>query len=309
MQQSHHILLVRPGNFIFNEQTADSNAFQHEPGQNGLNIVAEAKEEFDHFANRLKEAGIKVTVIEDTIEPVKPDAVFPNNWISTHEDGTVILYPMFAINRRAEKRADIVEMLRKKFFVKTVIDLSEEEKKERFLEGTGSIIFDHDNKVAYACLSPRTNKELFEEVCVRLGYDPVSFHARDRAGKEIYHTNVMMSVAEKFAIVCLETITDKTERAKVVEKLEGTRHQVIEITPSQMNHFAGNVLAVKNKNEETILVLSQSAFDALSQEQKSHISQFCRLLPMPVKTIEHIGGGSARCMMAEIFLPPKENPE
>ncbi len=306
MQQSQHILLVRPSHFVFNNQTAGSNTFQHTVNEPESDVSSAAIREFETFAEKLSQAGVSVTVVNDTDFPIKPDAVFPNNWISTHRDGTVIIYPMFAVNRRTEKRADIIELLKEKFVVNKVIDLSDEEKNNRFLEGTGSIIFDHINKIAYACLSPRTNKDLFEEICTTLRYHPVSFRAYDRAGKEIYHTNVMMSVAEKFSLICLECITDENEKEIVKRTLEETGHSIIEISISQMNHFAGNVLSVKNKKLAEILVMSESAFVSLTDEQRAQIRQFCEILPMPVKTIEHIGGGSARCMMAEIFLPSKQ---
>ena len=302
MKATHNIFLVRPANFGFNAQTAASNAFQNKPtAQAGQN--KKALKEFDAFAKKLKGAGINVFVFEDTASPVKPDAVFPNNWLSTHSDGTLVLYPMCAPNRRAERRKDILDRLKLNFKITNIIDFSSFEKDNVFLEGTGSIIFDHTNKTAYACLSPRTNKELFLRLAETLRYTPVCFYAHDKNGQEIYHTNVMMCVSENFALICAESVSGKKEKERVLNSLLKSGHEVIEISFEQMNKFAGNALGLKAKTGKNILALSQSAYYCLTKEQRKAIEKYSQMLPLSVPVIENIGGGSARCMIAEIFLP------
>ncbi len=302
MQSASYVFLVRPANFAFNEETAATNSFQGKPG-NASGLQVKALAEFDEFAAALKKVGINVIVFEDTASPVKPDAVFPNNWISLHEDGTLVLYPMCTPNRRAERRADIVEELKKRFKVTGVVDLTVFEKENRFLEGTGSVVFDHLNKIAYACLSSRTDKELFLEACSALKYQPFRFWAFDKSGQAVYHTNVMMCICEKFAVVCTESISNEKERTALIRSLEGTGREVVEISISQMNRFAGNMLGLKNVAGESVLVMSQSAHGSLSELQKETIRKYARLLPLAIPTIESVGGGSARCMIAEIFVP------
>jgi hypothetical protein len=306
MQSAEHILLVKPSRFLFNTETAGSNTFQQDKSGDAGAFSASAIREFEVFEETLRSAGINVIVFEDTEQPQKPDAIFPNNWVSFHHDGRVLLYPMFAPNRRAERRPDIIQKLKQHFDVKEIIDLSSYEQDGKFLEGTGSIVFDHVNRLAYACISPRTNKELFLKVCALLDYKPLYFHARDRGGVAIYHTNVMMCLAEKFAMVCLESIAGAGEKKLISGALAESGHTIIDISIPQMNQFAGNMLAVKNNEGHDVLVMSQSAWDALTGEQRDLIGRFCKPLPMPLKTIEGIGGGSARCMMAEIFLPLKQ---
>ena len=306
MQTTKNILLIRPSNFVFNSETEASNAFQIKVSESEDVIKQKAFAEFEAFASTLKSKGVNVFVFDDTQLPAKPDAIFPNNWVTFHSDGTVILYPMFAHNRRHERRQDIIESLRKNFKVTNVVDLSKYEKENRFLEGTGSIVFDHDSKIAYACLSPRTDKELFIRVCDYLHYKPVYFHSHDKSGKEIYHTNVMMCIGETFAAICLDSITDKQERENVSQSITDTGHQIIDITFEQMNHFAGNMLSIQTNNNKNILALSQSSFDSLTINQRQEIEKFCELVPLSIKTIETIGGGSARCMIAEVFLKPTE---
>lgn len=293
MQYASSILMVRPARFGFNSQTAVSNTFQNKPGNlSPQAILAQARGEFDRFVMGLKAQKIEVVVVEDTDIPEKPDAVFPNNWVSFHPDGRVILYPMAVENRRLERRPDIIDMLKNQFDIRQVIDLSPEEGPGKILEGTGSIVFDHVNRIAYACLSPRTNRELLESVCQLLGYRPVVFHATDAQGVAIYHTNVMMSIGKGFAVVCQESITDGL-------KLSGL--EIIDVSLSQMNQFACNVLQVANQDGQPFLVMSQTAESAFTPEQKRRLSQYAELLPVAIPTIETIGGGSARCMMAEIF--------
>lgn len=302
MQCASTIFLIRPASFIYNNETAGSNAFQNKTGLTDVDANRKAAEEFQAFADKLKSKGVNVLVFDDTAHPQKPDAVFPNNWVSLHADGTVVLYPLFAPNRRLERRHDIVEALKKKFKVSRVIDLSKHEKETKFLEGTGSIVFDHVNKIAYACLSPRTHKELFIQLCEQLSYQPIYFHAHDPSGKEIYHTNVMMCVAEKFVVICLDSIADKVERKMMVRSFAQTEHEVIDISFGQMNRFTGNMLALQTNDNKNILALSQSSFDSLSGTQKQQIEKYCELVPLSIPTIETIGGGSARCMIAEVFL-------
>ena len=303
MQNTNHILLVKPAHFTFNKETAVSNAFQNVLEEKEEVIKKNVLNEFENVVTLLKSKNVDVIVVEDTPDPIKPDAIFPNNWVSFHADGTVILYPMCAPNRREERRLDVLEMLRKKFKIGNVVDLSKYEAEELFLEGTGSIVFDHPNKIAYACISPRTDEQLFIELCNYLHYKPIYFISEDKNGKQIYHTNVMMCVAEKFVVICLDSITDKNERAQVVASLEKTNHEVIDITFEQMNHFAGNMLELKDNKGKHLLVMSKSAYDSLTSSQKTKIGKYAEPLPLPIKTIETIGGGSARCMIAEVFLP------
>lgn len=306
MQLTSQILMVRPAAFSFNEETAASNTFQNKISIDDETLLQSVIQEFDVFVETLRQHGIIVTVIEDTAYPKKPDAIFPNNWVSFHENGTVIFYPMHAPNRRTERRMDVIDDLRDRFEISEIIDFSFYENENRFLEGTGSICFDHVNRVAYAALSPRTDKELFEKLCKKIGYKPFSFQAHDRAGTEIYHTNVMMCMGEKFAVICAESILNQQERNHLLQNLENTGHEIIDIDYQQMVAFAGNMLVVKNVQNENLLILSQSAFDSLSAKQKLRLGKYAQLLPVQIKTIESIAGGSARCMMAEIFLPPKK---
>lgn len=303
-QSTSNIMLVRPASFNFNTETAESNVFQNHVDLKPEEIKEKALEEFDAFVEKLKTKGVNIFVIEDTPIPPKPDAIFPNNWGSFHKNGTVILYPMAAPNRRIEKREEIINKIKEKFIVKKLIDLSKYENENRFLEGTGSIIFDHINKIAYACLSPRTDKDIFIEVCKIIHYKPICFTSTDKDGKEIYHTNVMMCISEKFSVLCLESIKDKKENQMVVDSLTSTGHQIVDISFEQVNHFAGNMLSLKNNHNNELLVLSQSAYDILTPTQKSTIQKHCEMVPMKINIIETIGGGSARCMISEIFLEP-----
>lgn len=299
MQTTNNILLIRPASFGFNEETRSSNAFQKPLDANAEEIRLRAIAEFNELAATLSRRGVSVFVFDDTKTPTKNDAVFPNNWISFHPDGTVVLYPMLSANRRLERRTDIIDSLRHSFEMTNVIDLTGYEREGIFLEGTGSIVFDHDNKAAFAALSPRTDKTLFLRLCDQLEYRPVTFTARDQHNIEIYHTNVMMCIGERFAVVCLESITDETERVNVVDQLTSTGHEIVDITFEQMVRFAGNMLAI----DPNLLAMSQSAFDSLTTGQKSVLESHCELLPFVVPTIETVGGGSVRCMIAEIFLP------
>lgn len=304
MQTTNSVFLVRPANFGFNVETAVSNVFQNKMSEKEEVIQSKVLKEFDAFTSTLRSKGVNVFVFDDTPTPVKPDAIFPNNWISLHSNGKVILYPMCTPNRRIERRQDIIDSLAKKFKIAEVIDLSGSEADNKFMEGTGSIVFDHTNRIAYACLSPRTDKDVFLEVCRILQYKSVYFYSRDKSGKEIYHTNVVMCVGKGFAVICLESITDRKERENVVEMLTGTGNQIIDISFEQMVSFAGNMLAIRSNDGKELLVMSQTSYDSLTKNQRETLEKFCELVPLSINTIETIGGGSARCMIAEIFLQP-----
>ncbi len=305
-QYTSHLLMVRPASFQFNEETAISNAFQKSlEGLTEADIRDKAVEEFDRYVEILRAHKIDVTVIQDSEEPPKPDAIFPNNWISMHDDGTVYLYPMNTPNRRLERREEIVDVLDEHFVIEDVHDISGSELVNKFLEGTGSIIFDHLHKVAYACISPRTDKDLFIAHCEQLGYEPVYFHSADKNSNLVYHTNVMLTIGDRFAVICLESIHNDDEKNLVREKLESTGHEIIDISEAQMNAFAGNMLQVMNKEGKTFLVMSDSAHKSLTAYQVAQIEKYTTILSVSIPTIETIGGGSARCMLAEVFLKEK----
>jgi hypothetical protein len=301
MQTTSNILMIRPVNFSFNAETAVNNAFQV-PGQDS-NAQEKASREFDLFVEKLRSYEINVTVINDTPDPNTPDSIFPNNWISFHDDGTVVLYPMFAVNRRAERKQHVLQDIFNQFDHSRLVDLSSSEKQNLFLEGTGSMVLDRENKIAYACLSPRTNLSLLHQFCEKLGYTSVSFHAKDQNGQEIYHTNVMMCVADRYVVICLDSIPEQREKEHVVNTINSTNKQIIEITIDQMNAFAGNMLQVNNKQGQPFLVMSSQAYHSLFDEQLATLESFNPIIHSDLTTIETNGGGSARCMMAEIFLP------
>lgn len=302
-QATSDILMVRPAHFGFNSQTAASNTFQHFSNEAENLITSKAKNEFDDAVEKLRAHGIIVRLVEDTPLPPKPDAVFPNNWITVSHSGEVYIFPMLSQNRLAEIREDIIERLRKDYFINQVIDIRKTAA-TRFLEGTGSMVFDHENKIAYACLSPRTNQSLFEAYCQSIQYKPISFIAKDNQGIPIYHTNVMMSIASGYAIICLESISNPNERNKLRNLLVETGHQIIEINAAQVEQFAGNMLALINIKGERLQVMSDRAYQALDEGQVSAISTHARILTLKIPIIEEIGGGSVRCMIAEIFCPP-----
>ncbi|MES1219627.1 MAG: arginine deiminase-related protein, partial [Bacteroidota bacterium] len=260
-------------------------------------------QEFNRFVSILRNNGVNVTVVDDTPDPYTPDSIFPNNWISFHADGTVIYYPMYAPNRRLERKQHVIDTIRNSFEIKSQVDLSKYESKNIFLEGTGSMVLDRDNKIAYACLSPRTDKKVLEDFCKQTGYRAVSFRATDSKGQEIYHTNVMMCVADRYIVICLDSIADKTERENVTAAIKNTWKEIIDISLDQMNHFAGNMLQVENKKGEKLLVMSSQAFESLTNEQVKTLSGFNKIVHSSLTTIETNGGGSARCMMAEVHLP------
>ena len=304
MQTANTVLMVEPIAFGYNSQTAENNYFQVE--QKEADIQEKALAEFNNFVEKLREKGIEVITVQDTLEPHSPDSIFPNNWVSFHEDGRVALYPMFAMNRRVERRTDILETLRNEGFnIKEIDDLSSSEQNEKFLEGTGSMIFDHDYKIAYGSVSLRLDEELFRDFCDKFGFTPVVFHSFQNVGNQrlpIYHTNVMMCVAEQFVVICLDCIDDELEREKVQEVIKSTEKEVIEISENQLQQFAGNMLQVQNTEGTQFLVMSETAYKSLTQEQIDKIENYCEIIYADLSTIETNGGGSARCMLAEIFL-------
>lgn len=303
---TNHILMIRPANFGFNTQTADNNAFQSEStNETATQIAEKAKVEFDNMVEVLRSKGINVLVIEDTDSPLKPDAVFPNNWVSFHVNGAVLTYPMFAPNRRVERREDIIESIGESFDIKRRYTFEHYEEDEMYLEGTGSMLFDRDHKIVYACLSKRTDARLLDKFCVLVEYNREVFHAVDRNGMPIYHTNVMMALGEDFAVLCKESIHIPEELKSLEATLERTGKEIIDISYDQMESFAGNMLQVRNESGQTYLVMSQSAYDSLNEEQVDVLSSKTELLPIDISTIEYYGGGSVRCMMAEIFLQKK----
>lgn len=305
MQTTDTVLMIEPIAFGFNEQTAVNNYFQVQ--QEG-NVQEKALQEFNAFVEKLRAKGINVITIKDTIEPKTPDSIFPNNWVSFHQDRKVVLYPMFAENRRLERREDIIDQIKEQFDVKEVIDYSKIENEKKYLEGTGSMIFDHDNKIAYGSVSLRLDEALFRKFCSEFGFTPVVFHSYQTAGEErlpIYHTNVMMCVADKFVVICLDCIDDETERQNVIDSIKNSGKELIEISEDQMQNFAGNMLQVQNNSGEKFLVMSQSAYRSLKPEQFSAIEKYSEIIYSDLETIETNGGGSARCMLAEVFLPKK----
>jgi len=304
-QAAPAVMMIRPVRFCYNEQTAVDNAFMNNTHLDSKSSQEKALKEFNAYVDKLESKGVKVLCFEDTYEPHTPDSIFCNNWLSFHEDGTLILYPMKAENRRVERRMDIIEDIQKVhgFKVKEQIDFSGCEEEGIFLEGTGSIIFDYINKIAYACISQRTDKDLLDKVCKKIGFTAHTFHSVDTNGQEIYHTNVMMCLSERYAMVCLQSIRDETEKENLIRSLTETGHEIVPLTYQQIENFSGNALEVCNDKGEKFLIVSKSGYDSLTEEQKAVIEQSDEILPMPLETIETIGGGSARCMIADVRLP------
>ena len=307
-QTTNTILMIRPVNFRMNEQTAVNNYYQE--SINGVlpeTINTKAQKEFDAYVDKLRNIGVHVIVVNDRKETDTPDSIFPNNWVSFHENGDVGLYPMFAENRRLERREDILETLEEKGFeINNIIDYTSAEEEQVFLEGTGSIILDRVNRKAYCALSPRADEDLFIEFCEDFEYTPVIFTSNQTINgerKAIYHTNVMMCIGETFAVICLSSIDDKKERKNVIKHLKEDGKEIIDITEKQVNNFAGNMLQVKAVNNEPYLIMSQAAYDSLTVSQVKTIKKHTKVLSSSLETIETCGGGSARCMMAEVFLP------
>ncbi|MBK7678119.1 MAG: amidinotransferase [Chitinophagaceae bacterium] len=302
MPLSSTILMIRPAAFGFNEETAANNYFQSNPGLSPEEVQRKAVAEFDNMVQTLRNYDINVLVIEDSKEPPKPDAIFPNNWLSTSPEGIVSVFPMYAANRRIEKRDEILEVLAKEFVVKDVQDWSEYEAEGRFLEGTGSMVIDYENKMIYACVSERTSLPVLEKYAGTNNFQAIVFLATDKNGRPVYHTNVMMALGEDFCVLCEEAIEEEWGLIAVRQILESTDHTIIAITREQMHQFAGNMLQVKNNQGEKYLIMSQAAFNSLRKEQKQMLEAYSTLLPVAVPTIEEVEGGSVRCMMAEIFL-------
>ncbi|MFT3702603.1 MAG: arginine deiminase-related protein [Agriterribacter sp.] len=299
MQTTSHILMIKPVNFSFNAETAINNAFQV-AGQTEA-AQEKALQEFNDFVQKLRNLRVEVTVMEDTPVPYTPDSIFPNNWISFH-NGTICLYPMYAVNRRNERKPELINKLMTAFNIQNIVDFTAYEQQQIFLEGTGSMVLDRDYHIAYACLSPRTDKSVLEDFCVKMKYTPVVFDAADEKNQPIYHTNVMMCVADRYVVICLDSITDSAQKENVIKAIQQSGKKIITITIAQMNHFAGNMLQVQNKNGEKFLVMSSQAYQSLTAQQVKELAAYNPIIHSSLLTIETNGGGSARCMMAEVFL-------
>ena len=296
------ILMVRPYQFYFNQQTAANNFFQSNINIENANELAIA--EFDAMVEKLRAHQIKVNVVQDTKDPSTPDSIFPNNWVSTHTNGTVCLYPMFAENRRAERKSTVINFLQSNYKIENTLDLTDLEKEGIFLEGTGSMVLDHQNKLAYGCLSERLDKEAFISWCNKMQFKPIAFKALDDKAQPIYHTNVLMCMANQFVVICLDSIPNEQERQMLLDSFARTNKEVIEISQDQLNHFAGNMLQVFDINEKPHLIMSDQAYKSLHTAQLKSLEKYNPLLPISIPTIEALGGGSTRCMMAEIYLSP-----
>ena len=300
-QVTDRIVMVRPVQFKFNAETAVNNHYQHQDNKNLEEVQKKALDEFDNFVKQLRSKGVTVEIIDDTLNPSTPDSIFPNNWFSTHQNGKVVLYPMYAQNRRMElvKFKDRLLEIAKKEGTQ-VIDYSDRAEKNIFLEGTGSIVLDRINKKAYCSLSPRSDKNLFEEFCKDVGFKPVTFTSY-QDGNKIYHTNVMMGIGENKAVICLDCITDKAERENVVKELKDGNKEIVEISLDQVKHFLGNVLEVKGKDGKRYIVISKTAYDSMTEDQIKRVEKDTEIICADVSTIEYYGGGSVRCMLGEIF--------
>ena len=309
-QITNTVLMVRPVRFRMNEETVVNNYFQEEMDLKNDEINRQAQQEFDVLVEKLRTVGVKVIVVDDIYEQNTPDSVFPNNWITFHQNGDVAIYPMFAENRRRERREDILDKVEAEGFdIDNVYDYTDAEKENIFLEGTGAMVLDRVNRKAYCALSPRADEELFIEFCEDFEYTPVIFKAYQQVNNEqlpIYHTNVMMALGVDFAVVCLDTITDKSERKNLLHHLKEDKKEVINITPKQMEQYAGNMLQVQGK-DSTYLVMSDAAYNSLTPEQRETIEKHTAIIHSNLETIETCGGGSARCMLAEIFNPLTPN--
>lgn len=306
-QITNTILMVRPVDYRLNEQTAVNNFFQKELKMTPDAITKKAQEEFDDFVKALRKVGVKVIIVDDIKANKTPDSIFPNNWVSFHQNGNIALYPMFAKNRRPERREDILKTIEEQgFSIKNIVDYTLAESDHKFLEGTGALILDRQNRKAYCALSPRAEEDLVIEFCEDFEYTPVIFKAYQSVGgerKQIYHTNVMMTLAENFAMICLDCIDDKKERKSVAKSLKQDGKEIVELTEEQLNGFAGNMLQVQGAFDKKYLVMSEEAKQTLTLKQMDQIKQYSEILSSDLTTIETLGGGSARCMMAEIFLP------
>ena len=296
------ILMVRPFQFYFNQQTAANNFFQSNINIENANELAIA--EFDAMVEKLRAHQIKVNVVQDTKDPSTPDSIFPNNWVSTHTNGTLCLYPMYAENRRAERKSSVIEFLQSNYKIENTLDLTDLEKEGIFLEGTGSMVLDHQNKIAYGCLSERLDKEAFISWCDKMQFKPITFKAVDDKAQPIYHTNVLMCMGNQFVVICLDSIPNEQERQMLLDSFARTNKEVIEISQDQLNHFAGNMLQVFDITEKPHLIMSEQAYKSLHTAQLKSLEKYNPILPISIPTIEALGGGSTRCMMAEIYLSP-----
>ena len=301
--------MIRPVRFESNPLTAASNRFQGRNAASPQQQQIDAAAEFAGLAAVLETAGITVVQVDDTPEPHTPDAIFPNNWVSFHADGTVVLYPMEAPNRRTERRQDIIDTLASQygFQVREVVDFSHHEQGGRFLEGTGSLVLDRANRIAYACLSSRTHLDALGEFAQRMDYEVVAFDAVDRNGAPIYHTNVLMNVGEELAVICDQAIPRDDQRAAVLQSLNGTGHEVLTLTFDQMDAFAGNMLELRSSSDQRVIAMSEQARDSLTKSQLEKISNYAQVVSAPIEHIESSAGGSVRCMLAEIHLPKANN--
>jgi|TARA_B110000263_G_scaffold230789_1_gene225562 hypothetical protein len=307
--QANAVLMVRPCHFFSNPQTAASNRFQGQSVLSKKEQQSRATKEFDNFVIILEAAGIEVIQFDDTAIPETPDAIFPNNWVSFHHNGSVVIYPMEAKNRRTERRIDIIDALSMhyNFQVTETLNLTHYEKHDKFLEGTGSMVMDHNNRIIYACRSSRTNLEVVSDLSKKLNYSTITFDATDRFGDPIYHTNVMMSVGNKLAIICLDTINLIEEKNSLLKSLKANNTEVLLLSIPQMEAFAGNMLALESSSGEPLLVMSEQAKESLDEKQIICIEKYAKIISAPLNSIEASAGGSARCMLAEIYLPKKEN--
>lgn len=296
------VLMIRPIHFAYNEETAVNNYYQKKDLKSPKEIQEEALKEFDTMVEVLRKHKIEVKVLEDSLQPHTPDSIFPNNWFSSHENGTVVLYPMFAKNRRLERREEIYELLDENQL--NILDYSKLEEEGIYLEGTGSLVLDRKHRKAYCSLSERANEELLDIFCQDLAYEKIAFHSYQTVQgkrKEIYHTNVMMTVGEKFALLCAEAIDKREERKRVIASLEKDGKEIIFITEEQVEHFLGNALEVKNTDGVHLCIMSLSAYQVLTEEQKQILEKYAVIVPVKISTIEKYGGGSARCMLAELY--------
>ena len=299
MQTTAKLLMVRPANFAFNEQTAENNYFQQKSDQ--TQVAEKALAEFDALVKLLKANDVDVVVVQDTPEPWTPDSIFPNNWFSSHFGGELVLYPIYAENRRLERKEHVLNLLKRGFNHNKVVDLTHWEEEGEFLEGTGSMILDRRKHIAYCCRSARTSEKVLSEFCSVMNYQPIVFDAFDKNGNQIYHTNVIMNIGMQVAVICLESIKDENERKKLVSHLTATGTIIVDISLEQVDSFVGNMLEVRSRNGTPITVMSSAAHNALTYEQENTISTFSKIISSDLQTIEKNGGGSARCMIAEIF--------
>jgi hypothetical protein len=292
------IMMIEPVSFGFNEETAANNYFQRKEQID--DAQSKALVEFKRFVEQLAFHDIDVLVVQDTPSPLTPDSIFPNNWISIHEEGTMVLYPMYAKNRRQERKQTVVDAVKNSVGIHEIVDLTHFESSHKYLEGTGSMVLDRKNKIAYACISERTDEALFSTFCLKMNYTPMLFHAQDQRGLPIYHTNVLMCMADQYVVICLDAVYDQIEREQLIEQFTATQKEIINISFDQMDHFCGNMLQVKNKKGDYFLVMSTQAFNHLDADQVKRLETYQPIIHSDITTIETLGGGSARCMMAEL---------